>query len=235
MHDKKVFDRVRDCFSNVYVGGSYGRKLWCESKDIEPYPGDDPMDIDFFILGNTMTREVVKHLIETFIFKEDAVAYMSNEFPGEEGLPGNPSYYRMPFIRKRITVEVMTDRYESDCLRYDFVFLEPTAADLETLSMFNSSWFSQFFAKLDFSYPGYSFKEKYCVPAFKYLGTGIDGSMENMIEFHGLKVSTDYRMATTQHIGKLKKLFLDNPRVSYVDKLPNKVQEYLDKRHQRPF
>ena len=142
-----VINKVRDLFGEVYVGGSYAVDTIL-GNDINP-----KSDIDFYIKNRFITREMLKAVIEDVLFKGQRVEFTCDPL-------GNPGYYKMPNIRKRISVEVWPvgksgmfgQIYKTK--RYDFMFIE----DLDTAYLLKNqaSTATQCCLKLDFSHKGYT-------------------------------------------------------------------------------
>jgi len=98
--------------SSIALGGSYARRII-----VGALKGVVVNDIDVY-LNASICRYAFVEILKHVVFKGIKI-----DLPTEKGdTPGDPGYYKMPHMRRRIQVDFPNGEYPS----HDFIFLDPT-------------------------------------------------------------------------------------------------------------
>jgi len=144
METKEILNRVRDLFGEVYVGGSYAVNTIL-NRPILP-----ESDIDFYIKNRSITRYMLKDIIEKVLFKGLCVRWDCKP-------EGDHLYYKMPGIHKKVSCTVYEGASmlfsQKTARTFDFMLVENL--DAEYLLREQASTATMCCLALNFSFKGY--------------------------------------------------------------------------------
>jgi hypothetical protein len=144
---KEIFDKLRDTFPGICIGGSYARRIITEDF------GASYGDLDFY-LNTRITRTMFREILETVIFGGLNLEYHTREFPVDgESAPGCMDYYKMPFLTRRVGVHFPNG--ELPPMEFMFLNLREVTNIPLFLKTFQASPISECCLELDFSPEGY--------------------------------------------------------------------------------